>query len=131
MAREPGLPAAPQNSTPNSRRRRRAQGSPSRWSAGVLCAAAVFLSLFLLTTAATTRAAVDAPWPTYAQNPQRTGTATDQTTFTGISLGWEQSLDGAVYGQPLLFFCADSAATENNTVYAFDASTGSAKWQRS
>jgi outer membrane protein assembly factor BamB len=39
-------------------------------------------------------------------------------------------LDGAVYAQPLVVGTTLLVATENNTVYAFDATTGAKRWAR-
>ncbi len=39
-----------------------------------------------------------------------------------LAIAWQAHLDGAVYGQPLLVGHLVIAATENDSVYALDAS---------
>ena len=45
-------------------------------------------------------------------------------------MGWRRPLDGAVYAQPLAIGGRVVAATENGSVYALDARTGSVLWRR-
>jgi outer membrane protein assembly factor BamB len=48
----------------------------------------------------------------------------------GLHMAWKSdSLDGDVYGEPLVVGDTVIVATENNSVYAFDAATGKTKWQ--
>jgi hypothetical protein len=96
---------------------------------GVLAALAS-LSLLLLAPTSTT-AAVDGPWTTYAHDPQRTSVGSDQTAFSAIRLDWFSGVDGAVYAQPLVWSNLVFVATQNNSIYAYDALTGgSPRWQR-
>jgi len=44
-------------------------------------------------------------------------------------VSWRADLDGAVYGQPLLVGTLVIAATENDSIYALDASTGKVVWR--
>jgi outer membrane protein assembly factor BamB len=46
-----------------------------------------------------------------------------------LSVAWRASLDGAVYGQPLLVGKLVIAATENDSVYGLDSSTGRVAWR--
>ena len=49
----------------------------------------------------------------------------------GLHLAWTSSvLDGDVYAQPLVVGGAVIVATENNSVYAFDAISGHVRWQQ-
>jgi outer membrane protein assembly factor BamB len=46
-----------------------------------------------------------------------------------LSIGWQVSLDGAVYGQPLLVGSLVVAATEGDSIYGLDRSTGRVAWR--
>jgi outer membrane protein assembly factor BamB len=68
-------------------------------------------------------------WPTYHKDNARSGNATDLAPVSTLSTAWHSTLDGAVYGQPLVIGSQVLAATENDTVYALDASTGAVRWK--
>jgi polyvinyl alcohol dehydrogenase (cytochrome) len=70
-----------------------------------------------------------AAWPMYGRDAARTGVAAGAGTAGQLSIGWQARLDGAVYGQPLLVGHLVIAATENDSIYALDASTGHVVWQ--
>ena len=73
-----------------------------------------------------------AAWPTYGHDFARTGVATGVAPVGGsgsLHVSWRASLDGAVYGQPLLVGTTVIAATENDSLYALDASTGQVRWR--
>jgi polyvinyl alcohol dehydrogenase (cytochrome) len=70
-----------------------------------------------------------ASWPTYHQNPQRTGVATGLPAAGALSLAWSRPLDGEVAGQPLIVGAAVVAATEADTVYGLSRTTGKVLWQ--
>jgi outer membrane protein assembly factor BamB len=69
-----------------------------------------------------------ADWPTDHGNPQRGGWLPSQTAFSRLSTAFTKTLDGAVYASPLLVGSDVIVATENNTVYAFNATTGAVHW---
>jgi polyvinyl alcohol dehydrogenase (cytochrome) len=71
-----------------------------------------------------------ADWPTYHHDNARTGVAPDLPPVGTLRRAWQARLDGAVYGQPLVVGGRVLAATENDTVYAIDATTGSVRWRR-
>ena len=48
---------------------------------------------------------------------------------TGLTRVWSAAVDGAVYGQPLVVDSDVIAATEDDSVYAFDLHTGSLRWR--
>jgi polyvinyl alcohol dehydrogenase (cytochrome) len=74
-----------------------------------------------------TEAATD--WPTYHHDNTRTGTAPGVPAMSGpLRKSWQASLDGAVYGQPLVIGSRILAATENDTVYALSPSNGAVLW---
>ncbi len=70
-----------------------------------------------------------ADWPTYHMDNTRTGAPT-WGTVTGAKAGWAApvSLDGPVYAEPLECGNAVLVATEENTVYALNASSGAVLW---
>ncbi|HLN68291.1 MAG TPA: aminotransferase class I/II-fold pyridoxal phosphate-dependent enzyme, partial [Streptosporangiaceae bacterium] len=70
-----------------------------------------------------------AAWPTFGRDAARTGDATGVGTAGRLSVAWQAHLDGAVYGQPLLVGHLVIAATENDSVYALNASTGQVEWR--
>jgi outer membrane protein assembly factor BamB len=47
-----------------------------------------------------------------------------------LSTAWKAGLDGAVYGQPLVVGNAVIAATENNSLYAVNKTTGKLIWRK-
>ncbi|MFD2468886.1 outer membrane protein assembly factor BamB family protein [Amycolatopsis silviterrae] len=67
-------------------------------------------------------------WPTYHRDNARTGDAVDLAPLGTLGTAWKSTLDGAVYGQPLVVGGQILAATENNTVYALDPATGAPRW---
>src|SRR2546430_4516907 len=67
-------------------------------------------------------------WPTYHLDNQRDGDQTKLDPLSTLSVEWNATLDGAVYGQPLLVGGRVFAATENDTVYALDRATGHVLW---
>ena len=71
----------------------------------------------------------DAAWPTYGRDFARTNVAASVATAGAPRVSWRANLDGAVYGQPLLVGALVIAATENDSIYALDASTGRLLWR--
>ena len=83
-------------------------------------------------------------WVMVDHDPARTGTASDETTIStsnvaNLQLAWSTPLDGKVTAQPLFLSGVTVggqtrdvlvAATNSNSVYALDAASGSALWQR-
>jgi outer membrane protein assembly factor BamB len=67
-------------------------------------------------------------WPTYHLDNARDGNATDLAPLSTLSVDWKSPLDGQVYGQPLVVHAQVLAATENDTVYALNPSTGAVVW---
>ncbi len=70
-----------------------------------------------------------AAWPEFDQNAARTGIAPGLPEAGALSQRWTASLDGAVYGQPLVVGGDVIAATENDSVYALNESTGAVVWR--
>lgn len=69
-------------------------------------------------------------WPTYNGGNDRAGSIAGFPTPRVLGTGWTAKLDGAVYGQPIVVDGTAYAATENNTVYALDLTTGRPRWTR-
>jgi hypothetical protein len=70
-------------------------------------------------------------WVQYGHDAQRTSVDPDQATVTAVSPHWNKSVDAAVFAQPLVWNNHVFVATENNSVYSFNATTGIQEWQRS
>jgi polyvinyl alcohol dehydrogenase (cytochrome) len=69
-------------------------------------------------------------WPTYHRDNARDGNAPDTAPLSTLSVAWNSSLDGPVYGQPLVVGNRIFAATENDTIYALDSATGAVVWSQ-
>lgn len=70
-----------------------------------------------------------AAWPEYNGNAGRTGAAVGLPQAGQLTRRWSAQLDGAVYGQPLVVGGMVIAATENDSVYALNQSTGAVIWR--
>ena len=74
--------------------------------------------------------AADDDWPNYHQTADHAGAAALGATFSDVQPGWTTApLDAAVYASPLFVGGHVLVATENNTVYSFDSSSGATVWQ--
>ncbi len=72
-----------------------------------------------------------ADWPVYHGDPARTGLASSFPALgSGLTQAWSATLDGAVYGEPLGVAGQVVVATENDTVYSLDPTTGSVTWHQ-
>ncbi|MHB8619655.1 MAG: outer membrane protein assembly factor BamB family protein [Chloroflexota bacterium] len=69
-------------------------------------------------------------WPTYHGNGQRTGVGPSQPAFGAPHHQWTATLDGTIYGEPLVAGGRLIVATENDSVYALDPSTGQVVWRQ-
>jgi polyvinyl alcohol dehydrogenase (cytochrome) len=85
--------------------------------------------------AAATHAVMAAPasgsWTTYHHDNAHTGYDPAAPALGGVSptSGWtENTLDGEVYAEPLVYGGRVFTATLNNTVYALDQATGAVAW---
>ena len=75
--------------------------------------------------------ASSAGWLTFDRDPQRSGDDPTSPAPGGIRQAWTSpKLDGAVYAQPLITDHAVIVATEADSVYSLDRSTGAIQWQR-
>jgi outer membrane protein assembly factor BamB len=90
----------------------------------------VALSLLAGPPASAFAVGADEDWPTYHRTPDRAGVAAMDSTFTDVQPAWSSTpLDGPVYAEPLYVSGRVLVATENNTVYSFDAASGMPVWQ--
>ncbi len=70
-------------------------------------------------------------WTTYHGNAEATGVDLAQTRLRPSRRAWTSpTLDGQLYGEPLVADGRVVAATENDTVYAMAARTGRILWSR-
>lgn len=80
------------------------------------------------TVTATPAPTTGTDWTTYHQNSARTGFVAGVPDPTRLTSLWKQSLDGAVYAEPLVVGGQVIVATEHDTLYALDARTGQIQW---
>src|SRR4051794_14277297 len=69
-------------------------------------------------------------WSTYHGDNARTGLTQTPALEPPLRRAWTRELDGAVYAQPIVVGGTVIAATENNSVYALHADTGTTIWRR-
>src|SRR2546426_6314209 len=72
-----------------------------------------------------------ADWTMYHLDTARTGFVAGVPDPTHLRSLWKQPLDGAVYAEPLVVGGQVIVATENDSLYALDASTGQVQWRTS
>lgn len=78
----------------------------------------------------TTAPEAAASWTTYQDGNSHLGVSPTGQLRTPLHHDWTASLDGsAVYGQPLLYDGKVFVATEDDDVFALDASTGRTVWE--
>ena len=71
-----------------------------------------------------------ADWPTYDRTAERSGVSVSSPAPGVVRQAWTAAVDGAVYAQPLIVGTEVIVATENDTVYALDTSSGAVRWSR-
>jgi outer membrane protein assembly factor BamB len=90
-----------------------------------------FLACGLVCGLAGTALAAIPSWTTYHHDAGRSGIDPDSTSPVAPTQAWQTpALDGSIWGQPLVYGGDVYVATENDTVYALNASTGAIAWQR-
>jgi outer membrane protein assembly factor BamB len=72
-----------------------------------------------------------ADWSMYHYDMARSGFVAGVFDPTRLTSLWKQSLDGAVYAEPLVIDGEVVVATEHDTLYALDAHTGQVLWRTS
>jgi outer membrane protein assembly factor BamB len=69
-------------------------------------------------------------WPVYHLDAARTGnSATFPPVTAPLSLAWKANLDGAVYAEPIVVHSVLVVATEGDSVYSLEPSTGDVIWK--
>ncbi|HVS29649.1 MAG TPA: PQQ-binding-like beta-propeller repeat protein [Solirubrobacteraceae bacterium] len=77
------------------------------------------------------KAADSVDWPTYHRDPLRTGFDQSVPQTTGAGEEWRsQDLDGKIYASPVVAGNTVIVATEGNSVYALDPTTGKVSWRQ-
>ena len=95
----------------------------------VLCLCLALVAIVAAAAAGGTARAAAGGWPMYHRDPGRSGNDTGEPSFAGLGTSWTSpALDGAVYAEPLVSGSSVIVATENNSLYAFNAATGAAQW---
>ncbi len=69
-------------------------------------------------------------WTTYHRSTDRTGFVPGLAKVSHLGQGWAARLDAEVYAQPLVVGDLVIAATEGDTVYGLDRSSGTVRWRR-
>jgi outer membrane protein assembly factor BamB len=98
-------------------------------TAGTASAAASSAASSAASTPATA-AGQGADWPTYDRTAERSGVSVSSPAPGVVRRSWTAAVDGAVYAQPLIVGTEVIVATENDTVYALDTSSGAVRWSR-
>src|SRR6266700_3111473 len=75
-----------------------------------------------------TPAQTNGDWTTYHYNNLRTGYIAGESDPTRLTQVWNISLDGAVYAEPLVVSGRVIVATEGDSLYSLDATTGKTLW---
>jgi outer membrane protein assembly factor BamB len=70
-----------------------------------------------------------ADWPTYHRQLTRTGVDAAGPALGRVRRLWAADVDGPVYAEPLVAGGKVIVATENDSIYAFDAATGGQAWR--
>jgi len=99
-------------------------GSRSRATARVIGV----LAVLLLGTGQVAMAA-GTDWPTAHRSNDRAGNDTSANPFSAIGQQWiSATLDGHIYAEPLVVGNQVIVATENNSIYSLDATSGAPTW---
>jgi outer membrane protein assembly factor BamB len=69
-----------------------------------------------------------ADWTTYHRDNSRTGYVASEPDPQRLTRTWSTRLDGAVYAEPLVVGGRVLVATEGDSLYSLDASTGQVQW---
>jgi len=69
-------------------------------------------------------------WPVYHLDAARSGNRAGFPKVTGpLAVSWSATLDGAVYAEPLVVHSRLIVATEGDSVYSLDPSSGTVVWK--
>ncbi|HUY20998.1 MAG TPA: PQQ-binding-like beta-propeller repeat protein [Acidimicrobiales bacterium] len=99
---------------------------------GVVLATTVVVPAMVAAPAGPAAAGSLTNWTTYHGDPLSTGVSPSTATFTNPTRAWTSPvLDGQLFGEPLVLGSLVLVATENDTVYALNASDGTVAWSTS
>ena len=83
------------------------------------------------TPTATTASPIVGDWPVYHHDSGRSGVSSDQKPLANFRHTWTSArFDALVYAQPLVVGNNVIVATEGNTVYSLDATSGKISWEK-
>jgi outer membrane protein assembly factor BamB len=85
-------------------------------------------TLSALTAKPTAASTSSTDWTTYHRDNQRTGYLASTPDPKHLTKIWGMQLDGAVYAEPLVVGTHVIVATEGDSLYALDPTTGSVQW---
>lgn len=89
----------------------------------------VCLAIGLASTTKVVSADAATDWPTYHHDFARTGQDAAQPPATSITPGWSvDGLDGPVFAEPLIVGNQVIVATEGDSVFALDSTSGNLNW---
>src|SRR5436190_13288683 len=80
------------------------------------------------TSTATASPVSSSDWTTYHYNNARTGYVANTLDPSQLTRAWGVQLDGAVYAEPLVVGQRVIVATEGDSFYALDKTTGKVQW---
>ena len=111
-------------------------GRSCAWTKSLGRAAVALAATFCFTAGTATGAGAaaststgSAGWTVYHGDPAGSGVAAPVTSVDTSTPAWTSpSLDGQLYGEPLVFSGDVYVATENDTVYALSATNGAVIW---
>jgi outer membrane protein assembly factor BamB len=104
-----------------------ANGSPPVPSTPVPASAT---ASFVATSVTTAPKVSSSDWTTYHRDNLRTGYIASTPDPHSLTSLWSRPLDGAVYAEPLVVGNHVIVATEGDSLYALDPTTGNVQWQR-
>ena len=91
----------------------------------------ILLKALLVFLAPAAGQAAGPAWTTYRHDAARSGSDPDSLAALPPAAAWQSpGLDGKVYGEPLVYGSLVYAATENDTIYALNPSSGAIVWSR-
>jgi outer membrane protein assembly factor BamB len=104
----------------------------TRLASVALLAASLAISLgWPATAAASPGSGQPGSWTVYHGDPAGSGNAASVRSVSLSARAWTSpTLDGQLYGQPLVLGKSVFVATENNTVYALSTATGAVRWSK-
>jgi outer membrane protein assembly factor BamB len=80
-------------------------------------------------TSSTTSSSSATDWTTYHRDNARTGYVAGLADPSRLDRAWSAKLDGAVYGEPLVVGDRVLVATESDSLYALELSSGRVQWR--